>query len=643
MRFRPLSVRKVAGRADDLIVVDGQRFFTPNRLMAMMIVLLSVLVYIPCLSGLPIWDDRAILTGWGIGGGETWQQCFTKPFLGHYYRPFTSLSYWLDEHFLGKTPLLLHQTNLILHAVATVLVILLTRALLNRPRLALLAGLIFAIQPAQVTTIAWIGGRCDQLGAMLMIATALSLVRYHQTNRWPCLVVGTLAFFSAMMVKEQFALLVFTAPVLAFALRPREERLRQAIWTTMPFAIAGAAFVVLWLAHFPDPNGAAAFGVGEQISRLGRAMFNYTLLFVAPNPWSMHIFSLETLRNPAIVAIGLALFVAMFIAVRVLWRRDRRLGMLAAVTAFGYLPVSNLVPMPSLLAAPYRVGVICPFVAILLAVAVASLYRSRRMIPAYGLGLCALSGFVLTPWGASKWTDEATWFATTVQYDPGTLSMHGCLANAYEAEKNRTAALAETEFVLDKLFTRAGWQNYKSIPTIVAHDSKLPYRLLSGEGFKREPAEEVSMLLALRGHVLVGLNRDNEGAEALKTALELQPSNHKAWFELAQLARSHNRPETMKLLRMAYACGPKDSVGASLLAREYLKRGLNDRAYAVLSRVPEMRPEFGEPLLDLAEMQLARGKREEAMLTLAQASKTIVDVSRLHQIEAKLDRRVASR
>lgn len=643
MRFLPTQVRKSAEGADDLNVVDGQRFFTPNRLMAMVIVLISALVYLPCLAGLPVWDDRAILAGWGIGGGKTWQQCFTNPFLQHYYRPFTSLSYFLDEHFLGKTPILLHQTNLILHAIATVLVMMLTRALFGRPRLALLAGLVFAIQPAQVTTIAWIGGRCDQLGALLSVATALALVRYHQTNRWAFLVAGLATFFSAMMVKEQFALVGLMVPVLSFVLRPQEERTRYAVRTTIPFAVIGALFVGLWLAHYPNPYSPTAFGLSEQISRLGRTTFLYTTLFLLPNPYSMHNFSLEGLRNPAIVGIGLALFVGIFFGVRKLWRTDRRLGFLALVCLVGFLPVSNIVALPSLLAAPYRLGVICPFVSILIALAWSATYRKRQYVPAFAFGFCALCGFVLTPWGTSKWKDETTWFETAVHYDPELCCLRGSLANDYLANQRTAEALAQTEFVLDKLFSKGGWRDYERIPSIVENDPAVKYRLSVGDGFTRVPSQEISIWLTLRGKLLVSADRDREAAQALKAAIQLQPANHNAWLQLGQIAQSHHSSEALHLFRMACACGTTDSISASLLAKEYRKRGMGDQAYAVLCKVPAMKPDFGDPLLDLAEMQIARGKCQDAIMTLAQARQTIVDPNRLRSLEARLDRRVAFR
>lgn len=250
-RCDPGPPTEIRARDRNRYVVDKQPYFTRYRLAVLGILLASIAVYLPSLGGMPVWDDRAIMTGWGIGGGKSLLTCFTKPFLLHYYRPFTSLSYFLDIHLFGPNPQLLHQTNILLHALATGLLICLIRALLQDKKAALLAGFFFAIQPAAVGTVAWVGGRCDQLGAVLFIAMTLGAVQFHRSDKKAWLVGSVLCYFTAMMVKEQFALMMALIPLSAFVLRPAPDRARVALWTTMPFLVAAVAFACLWLANFP--------------------------------------------------------------------------------------------------------------------------------------------------------------------------------------------------------------------------------------------------------------------------------------------------------------------------------------------------------------------------------------------------------
>lgn len=622
----------------------GTPFFTPYRLASIGIVVLAMLVYLPCLQGMPVWDDKAITIGWGIGGGKSLLECFANPFLGHYYRPFTSASYYLDIALFGANPMLLHQTNILLHAAATAFLMALVQAVFARPGVTLLAGLAFAVQPAQVGTIAWIGGRCDQLGALFAVLFGWTLVRYHQTNRWPWMAVSLVAFFSAMMVKEQFATLGFAVPFAALAFRPQEEARRWAVRSTVPFFAVGVVFVGLWFAHFPDPYGAAAFGLGEQISRLGRTTLNYVLLLLFPNPVSMHTFSMENLRSPLLVALGLALFAGLFVGAYWLWRRDRRAAWLAIVVIVGFLPVSNLIPIPSLLAAPYRVGMIGPFVAALVALGISAAWQRRWFVPAGALALGALSGLYLTPWGAGKWTGESKLFGTFVAYDPSAVTLRGCYVNALVSEQRNDEALAQSSLVLNHLFGPGQWEDPRKVVSAIHNDlDGLRYRMMSGDGFARHLDAEVSATLAIRGHLLFEKSEDEAARRFLHAAVAVSDKNAKAWSELGQDAWGRRDPTAIGYLTKALDANPKDSVSASILAKCYLARGQRADAYRILETVPAMDPSLGEPLLDLAELQIQDGKLEEAKRTLDQAQTTIVDQARFENLRGKLGHRLASR
>jgi len=597
----------------------------------MAIVVLAFLVYVPSLAGGAVWDDRAIMTGWGIGGGKSLLGCFVNPFLLHYYRPLTSASYYMDVKLFGPNPLLLHQTNILLHCLATTILIWLTIALFNNRRIALLAGLFFAIMPNEVGTIAWIGGRCDQLGAVLMLGMALCLVNFHKAGKVAWLISSLVCFFAAMMVKEQFALLGILVPVTAFALQPADRRLRSALVTTAPFFAVGVVFMMLWVANFPEPYPPAFLGIGEQVSRLGRSTLNYTLLLFLPNPWSMNTFSLQSLRNPICIGLGLGLFVASFFALRALWRYDRRFGWLAVGIMVGFLPVSNLVPMPSLLVAPYRLGAIGPLVAMLVAAGCYELYRRRNFVPVAILGFGAMSGLILTPWGASKWMNEKQMFGTFVSYDPGSIGLRSCFATALEASNDKVGALVQSKEILDEALGKGRWENYEQIKNLTKTDPSIHRSLLMSDGWNRDTNEEISMFLALHAHLLRGQNREAEAERALQASVSLDQTNAKGWLELGQLARSRNE-DPIRYLSNAMACNPKDSVVASLLARSYIDKGEKDLAYRVLERVPAMNPEMGESLLDLAQMQIERRELAKAAKTLDQAATTVVDITRMAKL-----------
>src|SRR5689334_22399505 len=131
--------------------------FSIWHIACLLTLLASGLVYLPAMSGLAIWDDHALIGGPGIGGGKSLQACFTEPFLLHYFRPLVSVSFFIDHRLFGSGPFFYHQTNLLIHVLTTLVCLALFRSVFNS-RLAAIAGaLAFGLQPAQVSTVAWIG------------------------------------------------------------------------------------------------------------------------------------------------------------------------------------------------------------------------------------------------------------------------------------------------------------------------------------------------------------------------------------------------------------------------------------------------------------------------------------------------------
>ncbi|MCM2334477.1 MAG: hypothetical protein NDI82_11100, partial [Anaeromyxobacteraceae bacterium] len=96
------------------------------------------------------------------------------------YRPITTLTYALNYAVHGRWPPGYHAVNVALHVGASLLVLALARRLAlaalpgQAARVALLAGLLFAVHPAHVEAVATVFGRteplstCFALGALLL-------------------------------------------------------------------------------------------------------------------------------------------------------------------------------------------------------------------------------------------------------------------------------------------------------------------------------------------------------------------------------------------------------------------------------------------------------------------------------------------
>src|SRR5579872_4585046 len=100
-------------------------WLTPWRVGCSLILALSGLLYVRSLTGLAIWDDVPLLSGAGIGGVDSLLHTFTRPFLGTYFRPLVSLSFYVEHKLWGSGPFGYHQTNILIHMLNTGLMILL--------------------------------------------------------------------------------------------------------------------------------------------------------------------------------------------------------------------------------------------------------------------------------------------------------------------------------------------------------------------------------------------------------------------------------------------------------------------------------------------------------------------------------------
>jgi len=150
---------------------------------AALIILLTVVAYIPALRGGFIWDDDSYVTDNTTlrtmdGLRRIWFEVATKNEAGvtPQYYPLTSTSFWLDYHLWQLAPSGYHVINIGLHALNAMLVFLALRKLGVRG--AWLAGAIFALHPVHVESVAWITERKNVLSGFFYLGALLAYLRF---------------------------------------------------------------------------------------------------------------------------------------------------------------------------------------------------------------------------------------------------------------------------------------------------------------------------------------------------------------------------------------------------------------------------------------------------------------------------------
>jgi tetratricopeptide (TPR) repeat protein len=99
-------------------------------------------------------------------------------FVFHTYMPLTILSYAIDYSLWGMHPSGFHAANLLLHVFNSVLVFVFIKKLCGKNAAALIASLLFAINPINVESVSWISERSNVLFAAFFLISLLFYLKH---------------------------------------------------------------------------------------------------------------------------------------------------------------------------------------------------------------------------------------------------------------------------------------------------------------------------------------------------------------------------------------------------------------------------------------------------------------------------------
>lgn len=160
-----------------------------------------------------------------------------------YYRPLSSVLYWLSWQLFGESGLGQHALNLCLHGGVAVTFGAALRAFGASGRASVLAASLFAVHPATADIVAYVGGRQDMLGWLLSLL-AIRFALLHERSPRNAAVLFVLVL-GGCLSREFF----FAAPCWIAALciaSPPAERGRALVYLA---SVAGAAVVLTLMAR----------------------------------------------------------------------------------------------------------------------------------------------------------------------------------------------------------------------------------------------------------------------------------------------------------------------------------------------------------------------------------------------------------
>jgi tetratricopeptide (TPR) repeat protein len=163
--------------------------------------------------------------------------------------PVTWVSHMVDAQLFGSESGWHHLHNVLLHALAAILLCMfLERATDSRWRSALVA-FIFALHPLHVESVAWVAERKDVLSACFWFLTLWAYVRYAERPGWGRYLAVALSLCLGLMAKPMVVTLPFVLLLLDYwPLARLRQHWRKAIWEKLPLlGLSGAAAAITYL------------------------------------------------------------------------------------------------------------------------------------------------------------------------------------------------------------------------------------------------------------------------------------------------------------------------------------------------------------------------------------------------------------
>jgi tetratricopeptide (TPR) repeat protein len=533
--------------------------------------------------------NQHVLAGLSIDGV---QWAFTT-FHAHNWHPLTWLSLQLDSQLFGTSAPVYHRTNVVLHAVNTLLLFWLLQRLTGAMWCSALVAALFGLHPTHVESVAWISERKDVLSALFWLLTMAAYAWYAERPSMGRYVLVVLAFVLGLMAKPMLVTLPTVLLLLDYwplrrwpAEQPHATRYAPASWhwlvvEKLPLFVLAAASIVLTLAA-----QTRLVRTLEQMSlsaRVGNALVSW-VQYIVMTLWPVNL-AMDYPHPGNALPTWQPVVAAVFLigaSVALLWGgRTRR-----------YLAVGWL----------WYLGTLVPVIGLVQAGGQAMADR-YNYIPSIGL-------FIILAWGLADWCAQTS---TRVRWAAG-------LCGAAVA----LCALLTPLQVHHWRDSEALWRHALAATkeSSAAHNQLA--MALADKGKPGEALEHFERGLQLgpyartygyMGRVLLELDNLEEAAKNLQRAVSLEPDWASAHLWLARTRKRQGRPQ--------------DAVpefNAALALNEHLN---------------EARLELVDALAELGDFDKSREQLEILMRADPQSASLHQELGRLYKRQGKLAEAVA--
>jgi tetratricopeptide (TPR) repeat protein len=439
--------------------------------------------------------------------------------------PVTRLSHMLDFQLFGMRSGWHHLVNVLLHALAAIVLFLfLDRATRTRWPSALVA-FVFALHPLHVESVAWVSERKDVLSALFWFLALLAYVRYTESPSVRRYLAVTGWFVLGLMAKPMIVTLPLVLLLLDFW--PLQRRLGAALLREkIPlFALSAAASVVTYLVQ-RQSGAVGGLATLPLDLRLGNALLScFTYLSKMFWPSGLAVFYPYPAEIPLWqTALAAALMAALTWAALRLWRQAPYL----AIGWFWYLvtlaPVIGLVQVGGQARADRYTYVPMIGIAISLAWGGADLLR-RWPRARIALAVVLVLACVPVTWAqVAYWRNSETLFRRTLAVTSGNdVAEHNLGNYLMDAPGGLPEAITHLQASL-----RIQPQSAKAHTDLAAALARMPGQLPEAlaeyrQSLRLEPDSPITHTSL--GNTLASMGRLPEARAEYQTALRLAPDS----------------------------------------------------------------------------------------------------------------------
>jgi tetratricopeptide (TPR) repeat protein len=616
----------------------GTKLGTLTRalIVAGLLLLMTLITYLPALDGQFIWDDEAHVTAPALRSLTGLWRIWTDLRATQQYYPLTHSAFWLQYQLWSLNPVGYHVVNVFLHVACAVLF----WRILGRLAVpgSLLAAAIFALHPVNVESVAWITELKNTLSGVFYLTALLLYLRFDPPGA-PAPVAGrnreakdardwrlygvALALFVCALLSKTVTASLPAALLLIVWWKEGRLRWRRHVVPLIPFFVIGAALglTTAWLERYLLGAEGDAFGFTwvDRALIAGRALWFYAgkllwpvnMIFIYPR-WDIDRSVWWQYLYPAA---ALAALVA-------LWLLRGQLGRGPLVAALFF--VGSLVPalgffniysfQYSFVADHFQYLASLGLITMAVALIAAGLARLGLWKRPGGNAVCATLLLVLAvlSWRqAHLYTDLETLYRDVIARNPSGSMAYFNLGGLYWQQGRHAEAIAvyRTLIAMRPDHVRA----YSNLGVVYASQGRYEEAIAL---YRSAVAITPNFMAA---HYELGLAHAAQGrpVEAIaeyKAALAIQPDFVKAYERLAAAYSDLGRyPEAIAALNAALAIAPAIPEAYNNLGLLYRKQGQFAEAVAAYRSAITLKPDFAAAYNNLGAAYGTQGKYTEAI------------------------------